>query len=100
MIARSQARRQSIVLACSALKRTYRTRLAEGLDVTFVYLKANHALIEGRLRQRAGHFMNPGLLNSQLTTLEEPTEDEQAIEVDASAAPETILEQIESELNR
>jgi gluconokinase len=100
IIARSQAKRESIVLACSALKRSYRKHLAEGLDVTFVYLKANHALIAERLRQRPGHFMNPGLLNSQFATLEEPAEDEQAIEIDASAPPETILEQIPLRVQR
>ena len=64
---------QSAVIACSALKRAYREVLARDRpEVTFVYLKASAALIAERLRHRAGHFMPPALLQSQLETLEEP----------------------------
>ena len=63
-----------VVLACSALKQTYRNRLAEGGDVRFAYLKGDARTIEPRLSGRRGHFMAPGLLASQLATLEEPSD--------------------------
>jgi gluconokinase len=79
----------SAVIACSALKRAYREVLARDRpEVTFVYLKASAALIAERLRHRAGHFMPPALLRSQLDTLEEPTDD---ITVDAGPPPATIV---------
>ena len=80
---------QSAVIACSALKRAYREVLARDRpEVTFVYLKASAALIAERLRHRAGHFMPPALLQSQLDTLEEPTDD---ITVDSGPPPATIV---------
>ena len=80
---------QSAVIACSALKRAYREVLARDRpEVTFVYLKASAALIAERLRHRAGHFMPPALLQSQLDTLEEPAD---GITVDAGPPPATIV---------
>jgi gluconokinase len=61
-----------IVLACSALRQSYRDRLADGGDVRFVYLKGDAATIEPRLAGRKGHFMPASLLASQFATLEEP----------------------------
>src|SRR5687767_9236520 len=61
------------VVSCSALRHDYRATLSEGLeDVHFVYLKADAALLEQRLTERAGHFVGPALLSTQLATLEEP----------------------------
>src|ERR1700687_1477967 len=78
------------VVACSALKESYREQIVGGLDpasVKFVYLKGSQRLIGERLAGRIGHFMNPELLQSQCDTLEEP-DDHDAIVVDVSAAPE------------
>lgn len=69
----------TVVLACSALKASYRERLlagVEGVRVVIVFLNAERAAIETRLRSRhesGGHFMPPSLLDSQLRTLEPPT---------------------------
>jgi len=80
---------QSAVIACSALKRAYRELLARDRpEVTFVYLKASAALIAERLQHRAGHFMPPALLQSQLDTLEQPAV---GITVDAGPPPATIV---------
>ena len=80
---------QSAVIACSALKRAYREVLARDRpEVTFVHLKASAALIAERLGHRVGHFMPPALLQSQLDTLEEPTDD---ITVDSGPPPATIV---------
>lgn len=67
-----EARGRTTVLACSALKEAYRNVLRVSPDVRFVYLRGTFELIDARMRARANHFMNPGLLASQFQTLEEP----------------------------
>jgi carbohydrate kinase (thermoresistant glucokinase family) len=65
------------VVACSALKRAYRDRIrARAGEVCFVFLQGDFALIERRMSQRVGHYMQPGLLDSQFRTLEVPQADE------------------------
>jgi carbohydrate kinase (thermoresistant glucokinase family) len=60
------------VLACSALKEAYRRVLRVSPLVRFVYLKGRFEVIEARMKARTGHFMKPGMLESQFQTLEEP----------------------------
>ncbi len=79
---------QPVVLACSALKETYRARLAVSPAVQFVLLHGDPQLIASRLAGRVDHFMPPALLNSQLASLELPAH---AIRVDISAAPTEII---------
>jgi carbohydrate kinase (thermoresistant glucokinase family) len=68
---------QGRVVACSALKRVYRDRIREKAgDVCFVFLDGDYDLIAQRMRQRVGHYMQPGLLDSQFRTLEKPQADE------------------------
>jgi len=74
-----------VVLACSALKQSYRKQLLIGPEVRLVYLRGSRELISRRLAQRHGHYMNPGLLPSQLATLEEP-QDGLVVAVDAAVA--------------
>jgi carbohydrate kinase (thermoresistant glucokinase family) len=65
------------VVACSALKRTYRDRLrAQAGKVFFIFLNGDLELIGQRMRQRQGHFMPLDLLESQFLTLERPQADE------------------------
>jgi gluconokinase len=67
-------------LACSALRRVYRERLATGLPgLRYLYLKGSKELIRSRMQSRYGHFMPAALLDSQFACLEEPTEAEAAI---------------------
>jgi gluconokinase len=67
-------------LACSALRKVYRERLAAGLPaLRYLYLKGSKDLIRSRMESRSGHFMPPALLDSQFDALEEPTEAEAAI---------------------
>lgn len=67
-------------LACSALRRVYRERLAAGLPgLRYLYLKGSKELIRSRMESRSGHFMPPALLDSQFAALEEPTEAEATI---------------------
>jgi len=84
------------VIACSALRQAYRdVLLVDPARVRFVYLKGRKALIEQRLAQRTGHFMNKELLQSQFDTLEEPGD---AIAVDVSGDPESIVNSIRARL--
>jgi gluconokinase len=97
-IERSFAARENAVLACSALKRKYRDVLRVSSEVKFVFLRGNYALIENRLRQRRGHFMNPELLRSQFTDLEEPKADEDVLTVELGRSPQEIVEEIKAKL--
>jgi len=65
------------VVACSALRRSYRDRLRERVpNLQFVFLDGDAVLLHQRMAQRAGHFMQLQLLESQLNTLEHPAADE------------------------
>ncbi len=87
------------VVACSALKRTYRDILiGERRDVRVVYLKGDRDLIARRVAARADHFMPPGLLDSQFKTLEEPEADERPIIVSIIPHPRKIVDTIVQEL--
>lgn len=84
---------QSAVVACSALKRSYRDILLGGRPDTFLmYLHGSHALIAERMKARKDHFMPPALLESQFATLEEPGPDEHPIIVDIGGPPETVIQ--------
>ncbi|MEO8155844.1 MAG: gluconokinase [Rhizobacter sp.] len=90
-LADAHSARHSLVVSCSALKRSYRNTLrAASGDLAFVYLHAAQATLEARLLGRTGHFMPASLLGSQLQTLEPPEADERAITLDASLPPDQI----------
>jgi carbohydrate kinase (thermoresistant glucokinase family) len=94
-IGRRRAEGQRCVVACSALKRAYRERLAAGRDdVRFVYLQGEYGLIAGRLAQRRGHYMPPTLLRSQFDALEEPGDEENPLVIPIDAAPADLVETI------
>jgi gluconokinase len=89
------AESRNVVLACSALKRSYREELAVGSEVKFVYLKGSYELIAKRLKSRHGHFASQSILADQFATLEEP---EAAIVVDIDQLPEEIVAEIRAKL--
>ncbi len=74
LIRNYEERQASMILACSALKQTYRDRLLISSAVKVVYLKGSQQVIAQRLAGRPSHFMNPALLDSQFQILEEPDE--------------------------
>ena len=81
-----------IVLACSALKRSYRNLLrVYAPDVVFVYPKVDAETIRARMEARTDHYMPTSLLDSQLATLEEPEKEEAPIVVDASGSIEDMV---------
>lgn len=86
---------QSTVLACSALKSSYRAQLQVDPQVHFVYLKGSRELIAERLRARHGHFAGEAILASQMADLEEP---EAASQVEISATPAYIVDRIRKAL--
>ena len=83
------AKGETVVLACSALKRRYRDVLRSGGDLRFIHLAGDKALIASRLAARKGHYMPPTLLDSQFAALEPPGDDE-AITVAIDGPAETI----------
>jgi gluconokinase len=86
------ARHENAVLACSALKESYRRELTVDADtVRLVYLKGDPAVIRQRLQRRVGHFARENLLASQYAALEEPG---QALTIDIDDAPEQIAQRI------
>jgi gluconokinase len=83
------------VVACSALKRRYRTVIIGNRpDVRLVYLKGDVELIGRRIAVRHEHFMPPSLLQSQFDALEEPGADEHPIVVPIDPRPREIVGQI------
>ena len=85
------AEAQDVVLACSALKRSYRQRLAKNLPIELVYLKGSPVLIGKRLRERRGHFAGAAILAGQFADLEEPRE---AFTLPVELPPEDIVRKI------
>lgn len=86
---------EKAVIACSALKRSYREILVHGRDdVRIVYLDGSKQLIGDRLAKRKGHFMPPGLLDSQFKTLEPPEANENPVRVSIDATPDEIVDDI------
>ena len=95
---------QHAVLACSALKESYRQRIARGVEdpegdgasgIRIVYLKGDAKTIEPRLALRSGHYMPPSLLASQFAALEEP---EHAMVIDIRQTTEAQAAQIAAAL--
>jgi gluconokinase len=87
--------RRDAVLACSALKASYRRALAQGVACRFVHLRGPIELIRARMAARRHRYMPAALLESQFATLE-PSAD--AIDIDISEPPERCVELIRAAL--
>lgn len=85
-----------IAVGCSALRRRYRTFLAERAGAPFgiVYLSGSADLIATRLAGRRDHFMPSALLASQLAALEPPGADENAIEIGIDQPLDRLIDAI------
>lgn len=99
------------VVACSALRRAYRDRLAgpadgdrlagpataprdgrdRDLDIAFVLLAADAAELERRVAHRPGHFMPATLVASQVATLEPPEPGERVLVVDSTLPVDEVV---------
>ena len=94
----SLAQGNSAVIACSALKRSYRELLGispNARSIKLVYLKGSYDLLLERLHSRKGHYMKEQMLTSQLADLEEPTD---AITIEVSKSPQQIVSEIRNRL--
>jgi gluconokinase len=98
LIDRCLTARENAVLACSALKCSYRERLRASDEVQLVFLRGEYSLIADQLRQRRWHFFDPALLKTQLAELEEPQPEEGVITVPLGREPRELLEDIKAKL--
>jgi len=96
LIAGLIAEGNNTVLACSALKQSYREALQVAPEVQFVYLKGTPQLLRQRLHERLGHFMTERMLDSQLAALEEPVD---ALIVDVDRSPAEVVADIREKLS-
>lgn len=91
-LARARIAHEGVVLACSALKRSYRDVLRSGAPaLQLVHLQGSRELLAARLAARQDHYMPASLLDSQLATLQTPRPDEHALVFDVAQAPEDIV---------
>ena len=91
---------QSAVLACSALKRSYREQLLAGRpEARMVFLHVTREELEARLHARHGHFFPAALLDSQLADLQYPEPAEGVLVVDATTPPEQAVDLIIARLH-
>jgi gluconokinase len=93
-IARTLKEKPHSVGSCSALKRAYRDRLRSGVGpaLRFICLTVPRDELERRMAERRGHFMPPGLLESQLATFEPPVGETDVLMIDGTASPQTNVE--------
>lgn len=83
------------LLACSALKRSYRDGLRSGHPgLQFIWLTGDRDALRRRLAERTGHFVGPQGLDSQLATLEPPSDDEGVMTVDIALPTQAQVDQI------
>ena len=76
---------EGVVVACSALRASYRSRLRAraGRSIRFVHLDVAEAELQRRIAARTDHFMPPSLLADQLATLEWPGDEPDVVVIDA-----------------
>lgn len=94
-ISQRDAEGRNLVLACSALKNSYRAMLKVSSAVKFVYLKGEKGQITERLKMRHGHFAGEKILAGQFADLEEP---ESAVVAEIAATPREIVSEIRKKL--
>lgn len=91
----ARAQGAGLVLACSALKKAYRDLLrAADANLVFVHVDGEPRLIAERLLARQGHFMSPGLLESQMHDLEPLTPAETGMQIDIKLSPAQQIDEI------
>jgi gluconokinase len=90
----------SVVVTCSALKRSYRDLLREGHpSVWFAHVTVDADLLRKRIENRTGHYMPPSLLDSQLATLHPLQEDEPGEGISGAGSPEAVVDELLTSLD-
>lgn len=84
------AKGKNVVLACSALKQSYRNTLSAGLDMRIVYLRGTYDEMRQHILARRGHFAGESILAGQFADLEEPAD---ALALDVGGTPEGLATQ-------
>jgi gluconokinase len=92
---RLKAAGKNAVLACSALKQSYRDTLSAGLDFRIVYLRGTYEQMRQHILARHGHFAGESILAGQFADLEEPKD---AVTLDVSHTPEDLVAELVSGL--
>jgi gluconokinase len=93
------AAHQSVLVSCSALKKSYRRRLVrDRADVRLVFLQGSFALLGKRMAERRDHFMPLSLLQNQFEVLEAPSPEENALVVSVALPVERVAQTIIVEL--
>ncbi|EGO25733.1 hypothetical protein SERLADRAFT_466293 [Serpula lacrymans var. lacrymans S7.9] len=109
--------RPGIIIACSALKKTYRALLrgheksgtvpshfvsphSEDLPTYFVFMKGGKDVLMDRMEHRKGHFMKAKMLESQLETLESPEDEEGVVTVPIEMTLEEQVKEIKDGLEK
>ena len=96
-----EATGRSVVVTCSALKRSYRDLLREGRpSVWFAHVTVDAEVLRDRLQERRGHYMPASLLESQLATLEPLQPDEAGAEISGAAPPDEVVDDLIATLAR
>ena len=99
IVGSSLAETESLVVACSALKRSYRDAIrAAAPDTVFVHLAVDRDTLANRVASRPGHFMPVSLLDSQLETLEPLEPDEAGLTVQSTGEVGATAERVAAEL--
>ncbi|GHC75607.1 gluconokinase [Limoniibacter endophyticus] len=89
-----------LIASCSALKKSYRTRLraSAGDPLYFVYLHARRETLIERMQMRTGHFMPVSMLDSQLAALEPPLGEQDVVAVNVNQSLESVIKYAAAEL--
>jgi gluconokinase len=98
-IAEAERNGEKLVVACSALKRSYRDRLRQASPhLKIVYLEIGRELAAARIAARKDHFMPASLTDSQFADLEPPATDENAITINSSGKAQVLVAEIRATL--
>ena len=96
-----EATGRSVVVTCSALKRSYRDLLRQGRpSVWFAHVTADAELIRERMERRTGHYMPASLLDSQLATLQPLEPDEPGTAVSGAGTAGEVVDELLAALGR
>ena len=100
-LAQAKASQNSLVMSCSALKKSYRDILRSGNpNVCFVYLQGTFDVLNQRVSTRSHQYMPASLLTSQLVTLEPPQQSENALTFDVSQTAKEIANNVVAYLQK
>lgn len=97
---RELATGDGVVVACSALRKSYRDVLRRAGDVRFVFLDVTRDEVERRIASRAGHFMGAAMVESQFAAFERPDDEPDVHVVDATRDLDDIVEEARQALAR